>query len=53
MKELPKEYLAKLKYQFIEPNFPNVSDTKLWKDAFKPCASQRIFFPVNMIRSSN
>jgi hypothetical protein len=44
----PKIYQDKLKYEFILPSFPNVSNPQEWKNAYQPCSAQRLFVHVRM-----
>ncbi|CAM6031351.1 unnamed protein product, partial [Sphagnum compactum] len=44
MFEWPKNILDGITFELIEAKFPKVKYPLFWKEAFKPCASERLFY---------
>jgi hypothetical protein len=47
MFEWPKNILDGITFELIEAKFPKVKYPLFWKEAFKPCASERLFYSVS------
>ncbi|CAG2107088.1 unnamed protein product [Medioppia subpectinata] len=44
--EWPANILARISFEIHQATFPNVSNPEYFRKAFKPCASQRLFYPI-------